>query len=186
MAHRDVNEVLAGKRTLISRVARSFVERTGWIEYDDAVQIVSLVAWKILKNPPAGVDNIDGLIVRRGFQRLTDELRTGHFTGVARHAYYAGERAALSLNKPVTDGEETLQLLDLLPDHEAGYGQCENVDQVERALALLPERERFVIYMIYYEGLSQREVSELLGVTESRTSQLVAKAHSRMRPTLAA
>ena len=40
----------------------------------------------------------------------------------------------------------------------------------------LPERERLVIALYYYESLTLREIGEVLGVTESRVSQLHTKA----------
>jgi RNA polymerase sigma factor for flagellar operon FliA len=45
----------------------------------------------------------------------------------------------------------------------------------------LPERERIVIGLYYYEGLTLKEIGEVLGVTESRVSQLHTKAVLRLR-----
>ena len=45
----------------------------------------------------------------------------------------------------------------------------------------LPERERTVIQLYYYEELTLREIGEVLGVTESRVSQLHTKAILRMK-----
>ncbi|MGH2951078.1 MAG: FliA/WhiG family RNA polymerase sigma factor [Solirubrobacterales bacterium] len=54
------------------------------------------------------------------------------------------------------------------------------------AIESLPERERLVIALYYYENLTLREISEVLGVTESRVSQLHTKAviglRSRFQP----
>jgi len=45
----------------------------------------------------------------------------------------------------------------------------------------LPERERMVVSLYYYEGLTIREIGEVLGVTSSRISQLHTKAILRLR-----
>ena len=45
----------------------------------------------------------------------------------------------------------------------------------------LPEREKLVIALYYYENLTLREIGEVLGVTESRISQLHTKAVLRLR-----
>ena len=49
------------------------------------------------------------------------------------------------------------------------------------AIERLPERERIVIGLYYYEGLTLKEIGEGLGVTESRVSQLHTKAVLRLR-----
>ena len=59
-------------------------------------------------------------------------------------------------------------------------------DRLAEAIESLPERERLVIALYYYENLTLREIGEVLGVTESRVSQLHTKAvlglRSRFRP----
>ena len=49
----------------------------------------------------------------------------------------------------------------------------------------LPEREKLVITLYYYEELTLREIGEVLGVTESRVSQLHTKAILRLKARLA-
>jgi hypothetical protein len=49
-------------------------------------------------------------------------------------------------------------------------------DRVADAIARLPEREKLVVALYYYENLTLREIGEVLGVTESRVSQLHTKA----------
>jgi RNA polymerase sigma factor for flagellar operon FliA len=49
------------------------------------------------------------------------------------------------------------------------------------AIERLPEREKVVIALYYYENLTLREIGEVLGVTESRASQLHTKAVLRLR-----
>lgn len=52
------------------------------------------------------------------------------------------------------------------------------------AIDKLPERERTVIALYYYEGLTLKEIGQVLGVTESRVSQLHTKAVLRLRAKL--
>ena len=49
------------------------------------------------------------------------------------------------------------------------------------AIAGLPEREKLVVTLYYYEELTLREIGEVLGVTESRVSQMHTKAVLRLR-----
>ncbi len=52
------------------------------------------------------------------------------------------------------------------------------------AIAVLPEREKLVVSLYYDEEFNLREIGEILGVSESRISQLLSQAHCRMRKTL--
>ena len=52
---------------------------------------------------------------------------------------------------------------------------------LEEALELLTEKENKVVLMYYYEELTLKEISEVLGVSESRVSQLHTKAIVKMR-----
>ncbi|MDR3310589.1 MAG: FliA/WhiG family RNA polymerase sigma factor [Oscillospiraceae bacterium] len=48
------------------------------------------------------------------------------------------------------------------------------------AIEALPEKERLVITLYYYDGLLLREIADMLGITESRVSQIHSKALARM------
>ena len=61
-------------------------------------------------------------------------------------------------------------------DPEAEAHTSELKDRLADAIESLPERERLVIALYYYENLTLREIGEVLGVTESRVSQLHTKA----------
>jgi len=53
-----------------------------------------------------------------------------------------------------------------------------------QSVAALPEREKLVVALYYYENLTLREIGEVLGVTESRVSQLHTKAILRLKAKL--
>jgi RNA polymerase sigma factor FliA len=52
---------------------------------------------------------------------------------------------------------------------------------LSRAINQLPEREKIVITLYYYEGLTLAEIGQVLGVTESRISQIHTKAVLQLR-----
>jgi RNA polymerase sigma factor for flagellar operon FliA len=66
-------------------------------------------------------------------------------------------------------------------DPEAEAQTAELKDRLADAIESLPERERLVIALYYYENLTLREIGEILGVTESRVSQLHTKAVLALR-----
>ena len=69
---------------------------------------------------------------------------------------------------------------------EAEAQASEVKDRLADAIESLPERERLVIALYYYENLTLREIGEVLGVTESRVSQLHTKAVLALRSRFAA
>ena len=87
------------------------------------------------------------------------------------------------------DGDDRLSLHERVDDKKA-VDPAEELDSRERreqlsdAIARLPERERLVIALYYYENLQLSEIAEVLGVTESRVSQLRTKAVLRMQAAL--
>lgn len=56
---------------------------------------------------------------------------------------------------------------------------------VAQAIEELPERQRLVLSLYYYEDLNLKEIGQVLRVTESRVSQLHAQAVTRLRAKLA-
>jgi RNA polymerase sigma factor FliA len=65
------------------------------------------------------------------------------------------------------------------PENEAQASELK--DRLADAIESLPERERLVVALYYYENLTLREIGEVLGVTESRVSQLHTKAVLALR-----
>jgi len=115
---------------------------------------------------------------------------------------------AAHLNVPVAEVRETLQdiaslRMANLDDRDETTGlsigdfisdsSISPLDEAERnefrtllanAVDKLPEREHKVIALYYLEELTMKEIGEILGVTESRVSQLRTQAISRLRSTL--
>jgi len=95
--------------------------------------------------------------------------------------------AALDELWTVSDASgDQVSLLDTLqdpgsPDPAAVMDATELKDRIADAIARLPEREKLVVALYYYENLTLREIGEVLGVTESRVSQLHTKAVLRLR-----
>ena len=70
------------------------------------------------------------------------------------------------------------------PEPQAAMSQTELREALGEAIARLPEREKLVVTLYYYEELTLREIGEVLGVTESRVSQLHTKAILRLKARL--
>ncbi|HHV15589.1 MAG TPA: FliA/WhiG family RNA polymerase sigma factor [Gelria sp.] len=91
---------------------------------------------------------------------------------------------------PGDDGDDKKKrIVDLLEDHNAGDAlELVEISEVKELLAQtisrLPEKEKKVVYLYYYEGLTLKEIGMVLGLSESRISQLHTKAILRLRGSL--
>ena len=86
--------------------------------------------------------------------------------------------------------ESSSSLVDFLPDPtglgpEAAFQAGETRHLLGDAINRLPERERLVVTLYYFEGLTLAEIGEVLGVTESRVCQIHAKSVLSLRNRLA-
>ena len=54
-------------------------------------------------------------------------------------------------------------------------------DTLAKAIDMLKEKDRLVLSLYYYEELTLKEIGEILGVSESRVSQLNNRAISNLR-----
>jgi RNA polymerase sigma factor for flagellar operon FliA len=70
------------------------------------------------------------------------------------------------------------------PEPQSALDQSEMREAIAESISRLPEREKIVITLYYYEELTLREIGEVLGVTESRVSQLHTKAILRLKARL--
>jgi RNA polymerase sigma factor for flagellar operon FliA len=94
----------------------------------------------------------------------------------------------VSLDEMHVDNDETSErnLLEFLanPDY-VDPAEAMNLDQMYRIVAdsieALPEKERLVISLYYYDELTMKEIGEILDITESRVSQIHTKAILRLR-----
>jgi RNA polymerase sigma factor for flagellar operon FliA len=112
-------------------------------------------------------------------QDLQDILRQVSFVGIAaldEVFLVGGERT------------ERTTLGDTIPDATAGpvalFEDKESKEILAQAISQLGERERTVLSLYYYEGLTLAEIGEILGVTESRVCQIHTKAVLQLRSRL--
>ena len=115
------------------------------------------------------------------------ELSADEFHKVVRSISTVG---VMALDEVVrTDRSERSTLGESLPDR--GVGPVDTLEAKESEQALIkavegmPERERTVLQMYYYDELTLSEIGEVLGVTESRVCQIHTKALRQLRSKLA-
>jgi RNA polymerase sigma factor for flagellar operon FliA len=89
----------------------------------------------------------------------------------------------------VGGSEDKRDFLDSVGDPEASdpaqsTEQNDERDVMMRAIQALPERQRVVLTLYYFEDMNLKEIGSLLGVTESRISQIHSAAVAQLRPIL--
>src|ERR1022692_1324228 len=96
------------------------------------------------------------------------------------------EIGTLHMERSEDSGEEELAYVPGRPDEDPLF-RCLRGELEERlgeAIAHLPERERLVMTLYYFEEMTMREIGLALGVVESRISQVHASAVMRLRVAL--
>ena len=92
----------------------------------------------------------------------------------------------LSLDERYGDGDESDSLANQLRDGDSSdpgdnARDREDLQRLTRAIAELPETDRHVVVLYFHEQLYLKEIGTILGVTESRVSQILTRATERLR-----
>ena len=115
--------------------------------------------------------------------------------GISEEEYYdvqelasRGYITSLDDTTPLEDGDVAVEAT-LADDRETASDRLDyesEKQQLVEALQELPERERNMLSLYYYEGLTLKEIGQVLGVSESRVSQIHGKGLSMLRTILKA
>ena len=86
----------------------------------------------------------------------------------------------------LSDSEDSENYINYYPDDGSNdpytkFESHELTSLLAQAIEELPEKERLVLSLYYYEEFTMKEIGALLGVNESRVSQLHTKATLRLR-----
>lgn len=93
----------------------------------------------------------------------------------------------LSLDESIgPDGESTMvdfiRFNGLTPEDETVRNRL--VDKLSEEIDALNEKEKYVVSLYYYEELTMKEIAEVLGITESRVSQIHSAAAAKLQKRL--
>jgi RNA polymerase sigma-B factor len=64
---------------------------------------------------------------------------------------------------------------------ERGYASVENAAEVDSLLGVLSERDRAIVNLRFREELLQREIADLLGISQMQVSRVLARAIAALR-----
>jgi RNA polymerase sigma factor for flagellar operon FliA len=95
--------------------------------------------------------------------------------------------AEVAVLQPAGSSDDSVDLLDVAIDDQGPYCQLEKRElraKLAAAIAELPERERQILAMSYEQEMTLAEIGQVIGVGESRVSQLRTQAIVRLRSML--
>ncbi|MDV3126912.1 RNA polymerase sigma factor SigF [Mycobacterium sp. 21AC1] len=87
----------------------------------------------------------------------------------------------LSIDTGGGGDEDAPAIVDTLGDMDASLDQIENRESLRPLLAELPERERTVLVLRFFESMTQTQIAERVGISQMHVSRLLAKSLTRLR-----
>ncbi|MFI5997196.1 SigB/SigF/SigG family RNA polymerase sigma factor [Streptomyces sp. NPDC051362] len=107
-------------------------------------------------------------------------------TGLTEEEVAAGVEAlesfsSLSLDAELTAGDDGLSLRDTLSTTDTSFDLVIDREAAKKALRRLPERERTVLYLRFFEDMTQSRIAEKLGISQMHVSRLITRSCERVR-----
>ncbi|MFJ3671011.1 SigB/SigF/SigG family RNA polymerase sigma factor [Streptomyces sp. NPDC090106] len=107
-------------------------------------------------------------------------------TGLTEDEVSAGLEAlesfsTLSLDAELSTGEDGYSLADTLGTADASYDTVVDRESAKAGLRRLPERERAILYMRFFEDMTQSRIADQLGISQMHVSRLISRSCARVR-----
>jgi RNA polymerase sigma-B factor len=83
-----------------------------------------------------------------------------------------------------SDDDDARAIADTLGDVDAGLDRIEDREALRPLLEALPERERMVLVLRFFESMTQTQIAERVGISQMHVSRLLAKSLARLRDQL--
>jgi RNA polymerase sigma-B factor len=90
----------------------------------------------------------------------------------------------LSIDSGGSADDDARAIADTLGDVDAGLERIENREALRPLLDGLPERERTVLVLRFFESMTQTQIAERVGISQMHVSRLLAKSLARLRDQL--
>lgn len=137
-------------------------------------------------------DAVETLEKRLGRSPEEEEIAREMGVGLEEYRQVLGEISHLgciSLNETIDDVENDHELMENLEDKEGKspaeyYEAKELTRELAEHIGRLSEKERLVVSLYYYEELTQKEIAEVLRLSEGRVSQLHSQALVKLKVSL--
>jgi RNA polymerase sigma-B factor len=91
----------------------------------------------------------------------------------------------VSLDGSLTDDDDAPELSLQLGDEDAGFERVEQHSELSELLAVLPERERTIVVLRFFDGLTQSEIAARVGISQMHVSRLLSRSLDVLRSQVA-
>ncbi|MGW2690233.1 SigB/SigF/SigG family RNA polymerase sigma factor [Streptomyces sp. NPDC001414] len=107
-------------------------------------------------------------------------------TGLTEDEVKAGLEAlesfsTLSLDAELSTNEDGYRLADSLGDVDGSFDTVVDREAVKEGLRRLPERERDILYMRFFEDMTQSRIADKLGISQMHVSRLITRSCATVR-----
>lgn len=167
-------------RTIEGEIKRHFRDATWAVKVPRSAQELHLAVRRArdelsaaLARSPSVAEVADHLGVDR------DDVLTGLVAAEARSVGTLDTPSSSGENDRSADTQAALGVAD------SGFDHLDNELTVERALHGLAERDRDIVRMHFYDGLSQADIAERIGMSQMHVSRLLRRAIDTMRSQMA-
>ncbi len=127
---------------------------------------------------------VDVLTTELGRPPTVPELaeRLGVETEEAVAALDAAEAySTASLDRPVGTDEDGASVGELIGDEDPGYELAVNRETLRGLVGKLGERDKRILLLRFFRGLTQAEIGEELGISQMQVSRLIARILGELR-----
>jgi RNA polymerase sigma factor for flagellar operon FliA len=132
------------------------------------------------------IDTLQGTLVR---EPTIDEIAKYleiSLNEVAEIENYINYISMISLENVIFSDDEDVNLIGIIedknsPSPDACLQDKEQLEVLTKAISLLKEKDRTILNLYYYEGLTLKQIGEILSVSESRVCQLHSRSISNLR-----
>ena len=132
------------------------------------------------------IDTLQGVLLR---EPTNDEIAKHlelSLSEVAEIENYINYISMVSLENVIFSDDEDVNLIGIIedknsPSPDAYIQEKEQLEILSKAIELLKEKDRTILNLYYYEGLTLREIGTILSVSESRVCQLHSRAIINLR-----
>jgi RNA polymerase sigma-B factor len=96
----------------------------------------------------------------------------------------ANAYSTLSLDAPDSSEDSAVRMIDTLGEDDAALEHVENRETIKPLLAQLDPREKHILTLRFFRGMTQSQIAQEIGVSQMHVSRLLARTLARLRESL--
>jgi RNA polymerase sigma-B factor len=141
---------------------------------------------------PRGIKELQPQMIRarsdlsQRLNRAPTATEIAHYLGIDRELVVqaiigGGNYATVSTDAPVGTGDGPRVIADTFGEVDPNLDRVLSVETVRPLIAALPERQRLVLTLRFFDNLTQTQIAERVGCSQMHVSRLLAKALDTVR-----